>query len=142
MCPEDFEKSLPKEVSTCRSRGSQGEWIERICDYVILESRPHKCNGLRVKSCNRSWNEEEREDVLCRAKALQKVPELVVLERMSQGEEAKGIEEKKKVKGWSTDEMKNKARDDREDDTEGNDGVEIHESGRDGSMLGRRLRKR
>ena len=37
---------------------------------------------------------------------------------MSQGEKAKSIEEKKKVKGWSSEEMKNKPRDDREEDTE------------------------
>ena len=46
MCPEDFEKSLwfqrelmhvvaPREASTCRSKNSKGEWIERIYDYVI-----------------------------------------------------------------------------------------------------------
>ena len=46
MCPEDFEKSLwyqmeqmhvvaPKEPSTCRSKGTKGEWIERTYDHVI-----------------------------------------------------------------------------------------------------------
>ena len=38
--------------------------------------------------------------------------------RMSQSEKAKGLEEKKKVKGGCTEEMKNKPRDDREEDTE------------------------
>ena len=43
---EDFEKSLwfqrekmhvvaPKEASTCRAKGSKGEWIERANDHVI-----------------------------------------------------------------------------------------------------------
>ena len=52
MCPEDFEKSLwfqkeqmyvvvPKEASTCRSKGPKGEWIERTYDYVIA------CHSLR-----------------------------------------------------------------------------------------------
>ena len=42
-------------------------------------------------------------------KVMQKVPELVVHERMSQGEKAKCTKEKKTVKGWSTEEMKDKA---------------------------------
>ena len=45
------------------------------------------------------------------------VPELVVHERMSQYRKVEGAEEKKKVKGWST-EMKDKSREDREIDTE------------------------
>ena len=52
------------------------------------------------------------------AEVLQKVLERVVHERMSQGKKVKGTHEKKKVKGWSTEEMKNKSRDDREEDTE------------------------
>ena len=74
------------------------------------------------------WVEDEKlQDIFKRQRAeggclqaevLQKVLGLVVHERMSQGEKAKGIEEKKKVKGWSTEDMKNKPRDDREEDTE------------------------
>ena len=37
---------------------------------------------------------------------IQKVPELVVNERMSQGERVKNPKVKKKVKGWSIGEMK------------------------------------
>ena len=37
---------------------------------------------------------------------MQKVPELVVTERMSQGEKVKDPKEKKKVPGWSIEEMK------------------------------------
>ena len=40
---------------------------------------------------------------------MQKVPELVVHERMSQVERTKCAKEEKKVKGWSTEEKKNKA---------------------------------
>ena len=43
------------------------------------------------------------------AEVVQKAPELVVHERMSQGEKVRGTKEKKKVKGWSTEEMKDKA---------------------------------
>ena len=42
------------------------------------------------------------------AEVMQKVPELVVHEPMSQGEEVRGTK-KKKVKEWSTEEMKDKA---------------------------------
>ena len=38
--------------------------------------------------------------------AMQKVPELVVNERMSQGERLKTPKEKKKVPGWSIEAMK------------------------------------
>ena len=38
--------------------------------------------------------------------SLQKVPELVVTERMSQGKRAKSPKEKKKVPGWSIAEMR------------------------------------
>ena len=40
---------------------------------------------------------------------MHKVPELVVHERMSNGEKVKCKNERKKVKVWSTEEMKDKA---------------------------------
>ena len=43
-----------------------------------------KCNGLRMKGWKRSWNKEEAEGVPLQAEVLQKVPELVVHQRMSQ----------------------------------------------------------
>ena len=39
---------------------------------------------------------------------MQKVPEPVVHERMSQGKGVKGLKEKKKVPGWSVEEMREK----------------------------------
>ena len=89
MCPEDFEKSLwfrrermhvvaPKEVSTCRSKGPQGEWTERTSDCVIacnslkgknsqmkvvedFESRPHKAVFFLVerKKEIQEWDEQK-----------------------------------------------------------------------------------
>ena len=55
MCPEFSEKCLwfqsgqmfvaaPKDASTCRSKGSKGEWIEGTYDYVVA------CHSLRGKS--------------------------------------------------------------------------------------------
>ena len=59
-----------------------------------------------LKSCKRSLNEEEWKEVPCKLKSC--VLELVVHERMSQGEDVRGTKEKKKVKGGSTEEMKDK----------------------------------
>ena len=64
-----------------------------------------KGNGMRMRSWRRFWNEEGWKEALCR----QKVPELVVHERMSHGEEVKCTKEKKEVEGSSTEEMKDKA---------------------------------
>ena len=74
------------------------------------------------------WAEDEKlEEVFERrkmegdslqAEVMQKVPGLVVHERMSQGKTVKGTEEKKNVKGWSTEEMKDKPSSSWEDDTE------------------------
>ena len=52
------------------------------------------------------------------AEVIQKVLELVVHQRMSQDKKGKGVEEKKKVKRWSTEEMKNKPCDVRREDSE------------------------
>ena len=87
MCPEYFKKSMwfqgrqmfvvvPKEASTCRSKGPKGEWIERTYDYVIacnsfkgknphmkvvkdFESRPHKAVSFVVERDKevQEWNE-------------------------------------------------------------------------------------
>ena len=74
----------------------------------------------------------------------QQIPLMVVHERMSQSEEVSGTKEKKKVKGWSTEEMQDKpnslGRHRRNED------MERYNSGGHGSMLeevGReRMRKR
>ena len=52
------------------------------------------------------------------AEVLQKVTELVVQERMSQCEKNKRHRRREKANVWSTEEMKNKPRNDREEDTE------------------------
>ena len=53
-----------------------------------------------------------------KADVMQKISELVVHERLSQGEKARGTKEEKKVKGWSTEEMKDKPSSSWEEDTE------------------------
>ena len=92
MCPEDFEKSLwfhkeqthvvaPKEGSTCRSKGTKGEWIERTYDYLIasgslkgevsqmdvvedFDSRPHKAMSFVREKEIQEWNEQKLPKVL------------------------------------------------------------------------------
>ena len=74
------------------------------------------------------WAEDEKlEEILERrrmegsslqADVTQKVPELVVHERMSQSKEVTGTKEKKKVKGWSTEEVKDIPNSRLEGDTE------------------------
>ena len=49
---------------------------------------------------------------------IQKVPELVVKKRMSQGEKVKDTKDKKKVPGWSVEEMKERPDIAGEEDTE------------------------
>ena len=49
---------------------------------------------------------------------MQKVPELVVHKRMSQGEKGKDTKEKEKVPGWSIEEMKERPNIAVEEDTE------------------------
>ena len=84
MSPSDFEKSMkfqskrmfieaPAEVSTCRSRGPEGDLIERAGDYVIasrslrgritrrkvvadIESRPHMAVSCVVEREKESRN--------------------------------------------------------------------------------------
>ena len=67
------------------------------------------------------WKEDDKLDDILERSSLQvdvvkKAPELVVHERMSQG--AKGKCTMKKVEGWSTEEMKDKANSLLEVDTE------------------------
>ena len=67
----------PNEVSTCRSKGPTGEWIERTYDYVIarerlrgtlslmkvvedFSSRPPKAVGKGAKRCQANSTENSR----------------------------------------------------------------------------------
>ena len=73
---------------------------------------------LRMTSWKRFWNQEERKELVSLlAEVLQKVPELVVHERMSQCKKGKGTEENNKVNVLSTEEIKNKSSEDSENDT-------------------------
>ena len=54
------------------------------------------------------WKKVEMEGTSLKAETMPKVPELVVRERMTQGDEVRGTNEKKKVKGWSAEEINGK----------------------------------
>ena len=62
--------------------GMRGKKLEEILEHRTMEGRSLQWDVIR------------------------KVPELVVKERMSQGTRVKGFKEKKKVSGWSMEEMK------------------------------------
>ena len=61
-----------------------------------------------IKEPDGSWNEEGWKEALFQLEVMQKVPELVVHDRMSQGKGVKDVKEKKKVPVWSTEEMREK----------------------------------
>ena len=65
-----------------------------------------------------SLERRRREGSSLLAEVMQKVPELLVHERTSQGKGVKCTKEKKIVKGWSTVEMKGKPSSSLEEDTE------------------------
>ena len=111
------------------SRPHKGQSVKQSWDCAQIENEEEdevedwqKEDQMEVQ-----WAEDEKlEEVLGRrrtngstlqAEVTQRVPELVVHERMSQGEKVKGAKEKK-VKGWSTEEMKDKANSFLEEDTE------------------------
>ena len=91
------------------------------------------------------WEEEQHlEDIVERRRmegsslkldVIQKVPELAVNEPMSQGERVKNPTVKKKVPGWSVEEMKEKPNIAEEEDTEENEKFERFDPGRHGLML-------
>ena len=53
-----------------------------------------KCNGRKMRSWKSFWSKEGRNEVSCRRKSCKKAPELVVRERMSQGEGVKSLKKK------------------------------------------------
>ena len=73
----------PENASTCRSKGTKGEWIEKVYDYVIackslkgkfsqmkvvedFESRPHNAVSFVVEreKDKQEWNEQKLPKVL------------------------------------------------------------------------------
>ena len=71
-----------------------------------------------MKSWKRFWNEEKRKECPCKQKSCRRCLNWKYLSGFLNVKKVRGTEEKKKVKGWSTEEMKDKSREDREKDTE------------------------
>ena len=88
------------------------------CSHIENEEEEEEEDWQEGDQMAAPWDEEQKlEEILERRKmegsslqleVMQKAPMLVVQERMSQGEGVKGLKEKKKVTGWSTEEMKEK----------------------------------
>ena len=117
----DIEKKAMAQVDVkAIAHSTVGQSVEQSLDCSQIEKRRRgheeefwqKEDQMEVQ-----WAEDEKlEKVLERrrmegnslqAEVMQRVPELVVHERMSQGKKVKGTKEKKKnVKRWSTEEMK------------------------------------
>ena len=123
MCPEDFKKSLWYEksqkkvvalekASTCRSKGSNGEWIEKVCDYVVacdsiqgritqievvgdFECRPHKAVSFVVERGKESRSGKSKR---CRRRFLATAEE-DYQEEAGEKEEEKKTKKKTKING-------------------------------------------
>ena len=75
-------------------------------------------SGIQSKKMEEILEQRRMEGSSLRLEAMQRVPEFVVHERMSQGKGMKGFKEKKKVSGWSSEEMREKPNIALEEDTE------------------------
>ena len=80
---------------------------------LLANRKRRRGDGLRMRSCWRDWNEEGWKDVPCRRKSCK-----TYMNARHKGKGVKCAKEKKKVKGWSTEEMKGKPSSSLEEDTE------------------------
>ena len=114
------EKASAHEDAKSTAQRAAGQSVKQNWDCSQIETEEEEeeedwqkedqmCNGLSMTSWRRFWNEEEWEEVLCKRMSCKRY--------LIEGKKARGTEEKKKVKVWSTEKVKNKPRDDREDDT-------------------------
>ena len=151
-----------KERRRCRNGTSRSREEEEPDEGIIKEkasaqedakATAQRKAGQSVKQhwdCSQIENEEEEEEegwqkefgtkkdgrkLLLQVGVMQKVPELVVHARMSQGEEVRGTKEKKKVKGWPTEDTSDKAKESSGGRRRRNGEMERFESGGDGSVL-------
>ena len=93
-----------------------GQSVMRCWDCSQIENEEEEDSWRERDQMAAQWDEEQQlteiwerrrmEGSSLKVEVLQKAPELVVHERMSQGKGVKGLKEKKKVPGWSFEEMK------------------------------------
>ena len=124
------EKAGVHEDAKSTAQRTVGQSVKQSWDCSQIESEEDKEeeDWQKEGQMDVQWAEDEKlEESLDRrrmegsslqAEVMRKVPELVVHERMSQGEGVHCTKEKKKVKGWSAEEMKGKPSSSLEIDTE------------------------
>ena len=113
MTPRRLHKEqrgkVPSKIGTARKLKTK----RRGGRERLAKGKPHGSAMGGMRSWRKVWNEEGWKEALCR-----RVPELVAHERMSQVEKQNAQKKPRKLKGWSTEEMKNKANSFLEEDTE------------------------
>ena len=108
-----------KAIDDQSRKRTVGQSVKQNWDCSQIENEEEDEEEDWQKEMGMQWAEDEKlEEILERrmiegrsslqAEVMQQVPELVVHERMSQGKEVTETKENKKVKGWSTEDMKDK----------------------------------
>ena len=119
MVADIKKKASAREDAKSTAQRTVGQSVRQNRDCSQIENEEEEEEDWQTENqMEVQWVEDERlEEILERrkegsslqAEVMQKVPELVVHERISQGKKkVRGAKEKNKVKGWSTDEMKDK----------------------------------
>ena len=123
------EASLHEDTKSTAQR-TVGQNVKQSWDCSQIENEEEEEEEVwqRENQMELQWAEDEKmkkilerrsmERSSLQAELLQKALEVLVHERMSQGEGLQVEKEKKKVKGWSTEEMKEKPSSSLEEDTE------------------------
>ena len=141
------EKASAQDDTKATAQRTSGQRVKQSwdCSQIDNEEEEEEDDWQKEDQMGRQWDEDEKlEEFLERRRmegsslqveVMKNVPELVVHERMSWVEKTKCPKEKKKVKGWSTEEVKNKANSQSYGRHRRNEQMERDESGRGGSML-------
>ena len=110
------EEASAQENANSTALRTVGQKVIWDCSQIENEEKKEEEDWQEEDQMEVQWGEEQKlEDILERRRmegdssqleVMQKVPGLVVHERMTKCKEVRGTQGKKKVKGWSTEEMK------------------------------------
>ena len=112
------EEASAQEDAKSTAQRTVGQKVKQNwdCSQIENEEDEEEKGWQEEDQTAEEWDEEQKlEEILDRTwmkgnslqlEVMQKAPELVVHERMSQGKGVKCIKEKKRVTGWSSEEMK------------------------------------
>ena len=111
---EDIDESVENKVK--RTGGCKASCEAGIARRLTMKRRRKagkkgttwQRSGMKSKKMEEILEQRVMEGSLLQFEVMRRVPKLVVHERMSQGQRVKGLKEKKKVSGWSMEEMKEK----------------------------------